>query len=289
MKFRPFNIDSNDNSLFVTEQCNNNCLMCSQPPRKVDDIEKLFDENLLRIKDAPKDLPIIGITGGEPTLLGDKLFVLIQSIREKLPNTKIHMLTNGRRFSDAEFAKELVCVGGDSLVLGVPLHSDYERDHDIIAGSKGAYQETMLGLYNIGAVGICIELRIVMNLLNYKRFLPMAKFIHKNLPFVGWTAFMGMEFVGAAIKHSSKVWIEPKDYIENLTDAVDYLSGWNYYVDIYNIPLCLLPPKYHVFARRSISDWKNKFAEDCNICSAKNECCGLFSTSKRIYQGLKAI
>jgi hypothetical protein len=56
---------------------------------KVDDIEKLFDENLLRIKDAPKDLPIIGITGGEPTLLDDKLFVLIQSIRENLPNTKM--------------------------------------------------------------------------------------------------------------------------------------------------------------------------------------------------------
>ena len=199
------------------------------------------------------------------------------------------MLTNGRSFMDAGYVRELVHVAGEQLVLGIPLHSDYEHDHDIIAGVKGAYKETMLGLYNLGAVGVCIELRVVMSRLNYARFLPMAKFIHKNLSFVGWTAFMGMEYVGSAIKHTNKVWIEPIEYIQNLTEAVDYLSGWNLYVDIYNIPLCLLPKKYHVFARRSISDWKNKYIEVCTHCSVRNECCGLFSTSKRVYEGLNII
>lgn len=78
MKQREFDIQSNDNTLFVTEQCNNHCIMCCQPPKNVDDINLLFAENLARITSAPNELPVIGITGGEPTLLGEKLLELIR-------------------------------------------------------------------------------------------------------------------------------------------------------------------------------------------------------------------
>lgn len=289
MKYRAFNKNSNDNSLFVTEQCNNSCIMCCQPPKKVDDIDSLFSQNMKRIAEAPTDLPVFGITGGEPTLLGDKLLVMLEAIRKRMPNTKIHLLSNGRRFADAQYARRVAEICGDMMAVGIPFHSDYERDHDIIAGAKGAYRDTMDGLYNLGALKICIELRIVMNKLNKARFLPMAQFIHRNLYFVGWTAFMGMEYIGSAYRNSENIWIEPKDYIDNLVAAVKYLSEWNYYVDIYNIPLCLLPKEYHVFARKSISDWKNKYIEACDTCSVKDECCGFFSTSKQIYQGIKSL
>ena len=36
--------------------------------------------------------------------------------------------------------------------------------------------------------------------LNYKRFYHIAEFIHRNLPFVGWIVFMGMEDTGWATK-----------------------------------------------------------------------------------------
>lgn len=45
MKQRTFDISSNDNTLFVTEQCNNRCIMCCQPPQTADDIDALFQEN----------------------------------------------------------------------------------------------------------------------------------------------------------------------------------------------------------------------------------------------------
>ena len=72
-----FNIESNDNTLFTTARCNNNCIMCCQPPLNNDDIDELFEKNVQIIKSAPKDIPIVGISGGEPTLLGDKLIDLI--------------------------------------------------------------------------------------------------------------------------------------------------------------------------------------------------------------------
>src|SRR5690348_174355 len=37
-----FRAASANNSLFVTEQCNSYCLMCSQPPRRVNDLEQLL-------------------------------------------------------------------------------------------------------------------------------------------------------------------------------------------------------------------------------------------------------
>lgn len=263
--------------------------MCCQPPKRIDDIDSLFAQNVARIKSAPHNLPIIGITGGEPTILGDKLITLIQLIREQLPHTDIHLLTNGRNFQDMRYAKQVVEVGGDKLIIGIPLHSDYESDHDQIAGAKGAYNETMLGLYNIAMLGGCIELRIVMNRLNYQRFQQMAAFVHKNLSFVAWTAFMGMERVGYADLRAEKIWIEPIHYVSQLARAVHYLDGFQHEVAIYNIPLCLLPTDLHPFARQSISDWKNYYLDLCYDCKLREACCGLFSTSSKTYQQLHSI
>ena len=97
-----FDIDSNDNALFVTAQCNNHCLMCCQPPGKVDDIESLYEHNIQLLYSAPKELKVLGITGGEPTLLGGKLITLLQEVRKCLPETAIQLLSNGRAFKEHE-------------------------------------------------------------------------------------------------------------------------------------------------------------------------------------------
>lgn len=288
MRQRDIDINSNDNTLFVTEQCNNHCLMCCQPPKTVSDIDVLYTQNINRIKSAPKDLPVIGITGGEPTLLENRLTELVRIIRTELPNTDIQILSNGRKFRDASYAKELVEAGGDKLFLGIPIHSDYAKDHDLIAGAKHAYVETILGLYNLAMESACIELRVIVNKLNYTRLPHIANFIHKNLPFVSWTAFIGMERTGLADTHANHIWFEPKDYVKQLCEAVQILAGFHHDAVIYNIPLCLLPAGVHHFAKKSISDWKNSFSKLCDNCAAKKSCCGLFSTSSVEYQGLKA-
>ena len=82
--------------------------MCCQPPRKIDDIDYYYQQNIKRVMSAPKDLPLIALTGGEPTLMGEKLFSLIRLIREQLPNTEIHILSNGRKFADPEYAAALL-------------------------------------------------------------------------------------------------------------------------------------------------------------------------------------
>lgn len=260
--------------------------MCCQPPQSNEDIDELYEKNITIIDRAPDDIPVVGISGGEPTLLGDKLITLIAYIREKLPNSDIHLLTNGRKFKDADFARQVVVAAGDKLFVGVPLHSDYYKDHDIIAGQKEAYNETITGIFNLAACGAAIELRIVINKLNYMRLPQMADFIQKYLPFVAWTAFMGIEHTGYAVDNERNIWIEPIEYADKLTEAVLTLAQWRSDAAVYNIPLCLLPDSIRPFAKKSISSWKSKYIPICDRCTLKSECCGLFSTSRRVFEGI---
>lgn len=263
--------------------------MCCQPPMDNDDIDELFEQNLAIIDRAPKDIPVVGISGGEPTLLGDRLIELIRHIRTTLPDSDIHILSNGRNFKDIEYTRRVVEAAEDKLFVGIPLHSDYYRDHDIIAGAKEAYNETMAGIFNLAAFGAAIELRIVINKLNYMRLPQMADFIQKNLPFVAWTAFMAMEHIGHAVSNERNIWVEPVDYADKLTEAVLTLAQWRKEVVVYNVPLCLIPESIHPFAQKSISDWKNKYLPECDQCSLKSKCCGLFATSLKPFNGLKPV
>src|SRR6266849_4069681 len=143
--FRP---DSQHNALLVTERCNSFCLMCSQPPIDRDDSE-LVDIHLeaIRLMDPPPQT--LGITGGEPTLLGTDLFRLFEAIRTRLPETDIHMLTNGRRFAWPEFTQAFVEARPPRLTLGIPLYSDTAPEHDYVVQARGAFDQTVQGLHQL--------------------------------------------------------------------------------------------------------------------------------------------
>ena len=276
-----FDINSNDNALFTTAMCSNRCLMCCQTPSEKNDIEMLWGKNIKLIDTAPKELPSIGVTGGEPTLLGGRFFELIRHIRITLPNTEVHILSNGRAFSDKQFTRQLGEIGPEKILLGIPLHSDNQLDHDFIAGAKGAYTDTLLGLYNLARWSFDIELRVVLTKLNYQRLPQIAHFIYRNLPFVRYISLMGLEYTGYTIKNAEQVWIDPVDMAEPMCEATLFLASTGLDVSIFNLSQCVLPERIWPFVRKSISDWKNRFEPFCDQCRLKPDCCGLFATSKK--------
>lgn len=48
-------------------------------------------------------------------------------------------------------------------------------------------------------------------------------------------------------------------------------------VSIYNLPLCVIPPAVRRFVAKSMSDWKNGFADGCERCDEQTSCSGLFT------------
>ena len=274
-----YRVNSNFNTLLLTERCNNNCLMCSQPPKTRNDIESIFRIHKELIPLIPKDCCELGITGGEPTLSGKLFFELLRLIKFELPETEIHILTNGRAFAWKENAERLAELKHNRIMLGIPLYSDYYADHDYIVQAKNAFDQTVLGMHNLANNNQRIELRVVLNKLTIPRLLKLSKFIYKNLPFVEHIAFMGLENVGMTLRNWKEVWIDPADYLKELEEAVIFLDVFGFNISIYNLQLCLLPTSLWKFATKSISDWKNSYLPECERCLVKEHCGGFFSSN----------
>ena len=142
--YRPYELHHH---LFVTERCNSNCLMCSQPPKDRDDVEALTERNLALIDLISPHPPYLTITGGEPTLLGDNLFRLISQLKLSMPETELHMLTNGRTFAWPEYARRFAELEHPKISLGIPLYADFAGAHDYVVQAKGAFDQTVAGLH----------------------------------------------------------------------------------------------------------------------------------------------
>jgi His-Xaa-Ser system radical SAM maturase HxsC len=266
------------NFLFATERCNSLCLMCSQPPREVDDAWRV--EELLQL------IPLIdpaaaqlGITGGEPTLLGSGLTKVLASCREHLPETRLHVLTNGRRFQESGCAAEWIAAGGSLTTWAVPLYADHAALHDEVVDSPGAFEETLSGLYELACRDAAVEIRVVLHRLTIPRLRHLAVFLFRRMPFVRHIALMGLEPMGFAKGNRERLWIDPVDYVRELEDAMFYLANRGLSVSIYNLPLCILPEGLRPFARQSISEWKNAFAPECGACGLRSRCAGFFASA----------
>lgn len=271
------------NSIFITERCNSRCLMCSQPPREIDD-SYLIEDWLQAIPLMSPETKELGITGGEPTLHFSGLMSVIESAGRHLPGTALHLLSNGRSFANLTSASLLASRMHPNLTLGIPLYSDVEEVHDFVVQAKGAYTETVLGLLNLARCGQRIELRVVIHRHTFDRLPELARFIGRNLPFVEHVALMGLEVMGYAKSNFEALWMHPREFSSQLKQAVWELAWAGIDASIYNLPLCLLPEELWPFTQKSISDWKNEYLPDCEVCRAKPDCGGFFTSALFAYR-----
>jgi len=273
---------SPNNSFLVTERCNHLCVMCSQPPR-TDDDSFLVDEILEAIPLLDRSTREVGITGGEPTLVGDKFFDMVECMKRFLPGTGVHVLSNGRAFSDHAFSRRLAELRHFDLMVGIPLYSDYAPLHNFVVQAEGAFDETVRGIINLKALGVRVELRFVLNRYTVTRLRSFARFVARNLLFVDHVAFMGMETVGFGRTNLEDLWIDPHDYMSDLEAACLTLATAGGRPSVYNSQLCLMPKSLLPFYRHSISDWKNEYVPECESCYGRTHCGGFFASNQAAF------
>lgn len=265
------------NVLFFTERCNSRCLMCSQPPRTIDD-GYLIDEILEAIPLMSPDTKQLCITGGEPTLLGKQFLEVVEATKQWLPKTSLHVLSNGRLFS-LGFAREITAIHHPDLMIGIPLYSDIASKHDFVVQARGAFDETIRGIMNLERCKQKIEVRFVIHKQTFERLPQTARFIARNIPFVDQVALMGLEMMGFTKTNLDALWIDPVEYQLQLREAARELSYSRVKVLIYNHQLCILDKELWQFARRSISDWKNIYMPECQSCALRTDCGGFFASA----------
>lgn len=282
-----WNINTNDNLLFLTDYCNSKCVMC--PQTECSELKHYYEQSQIILGLINKKPQDICLSGGEPTFLKNEYLKIVKQINKQFPNVFLYVLTNGKNFSNFDFVKQCVLNSPLRTTYAIPIYSPNVKKHDYIVGAQGSFKNTIYGLYNLYKFKQNIEIRIVITKINYTELLELSHFIYWNLPFVNHIAFIGMETHGNAMKNFNEVWIEPQKYMDNLSKAIEYLDERSMNVSIFNLPFCILPAKLYKFARDSISSWKKYYLPECENCKMKETCSGFFSTSCNVPKGIKSI
>lgn len=280
---------SRQNSILLTERCNHYCLMCSQPPKTAND-DRLLAEAFELMRLLPRDTAEIGFTGGEPTLYGQGVIDLLRLCRNLHPEAEVHVLSNGTRFADPEFAAAWASIDNPNMMVGIPIYGAEPARHDYVVQAEGAFNQTIPGILNLAQLRQRIEIRVVLHKQTAPALPEIAEFIARNLPFVDQVALMGLEMIGLARANIPALWIDPTDYADELVEAVTLLDRSRIHTMIYNHQLCLIPRSIWPYAVRSISDWKNEYHPECVDCGVKDDCGGFFFSAKyKVSEKIKAI
>ncbi|MDG1074029.1 MAG: His-Xaa-Ser system radical SAM maturase HxsC [Methylophilaceae bacterium] len=262
-------------TVFLTNRCNSNCIMCSQPPTKHDD-SWLVDEAMKIAAHMRISPEILGFTGGEPLFLGVNLRQILDVFLTYHPNIKFDLLTNGRLISDSSLAEDLLGGMQKRITWMIPLYGHADFLHDFVVQSYGAFEQTVDGILTLHKYQQDIQIRIVLIKPVLENLSDLCNFIGKNFPFVKEVALIACEPTGFALANRVLCQTDLKDWSLQLEKGVDWLERQNVKPIIMNAPLCALSEKLWPYAQKSISDWKRVFDAECDKCDLKDSCCGLF-------------
>src|SRR5262249_29635702 len=132
----------------------------------------------------------IGFTGGEPLLEWQHFITVLELVWSRLPETTVHVLTNGRAFSADEVASAWAAVGHKRLMVGIPIYSAVDAVHDYVVQARGAFDETVLGILRLKDKGQRVEVRVVLHAVTVPRLQETCAWLARNLPFVDHVALM---------------------------------------------------------------------------------------------------
>lgn len=268
--------------VYVTNQCNSNCIMCPDSVKLRTRPNEVTRENLLeQISEINPEAEHVDITGGEPTLLKKQLPELIEAVFRQAPDAEVLMLSNGRSFAAGGYTERFSAFAHRRLKIEIPIHGDCAELHDRIAGCPESFVQTRAGIHHLLEAGVEVGIRIVVSRLNYSRLNELIRFISREFPEIKYVNLMGMEVLGNAWKNREQVWIEFDEVKDSLQQAVEQCFACGIIPSLYNYPLCLFDRKYWYCYRNSISDYKIRYFEECEKCTEKSRCGGFFASTYR--------
>lgn len=221
-----------------------------------------------------KNLQTIGLTGGETTICPD-FFRIIDYISQKFPETRICLLTNGRRFIYDDFRGK--CLAFKKIDFVIPLHGYDSKSHDQITQVSGSFNQTIEGLKKLfleRKTDQKIEIRIVATRLNLKIIPKILKLIKDKFPTVDRVVLIFLEFEGMAKLNKNKVGITYQEIKPILWQIKKYFKVFKDF-RLYHFPLCILEPDFWPYTWRTLPEEEITYLKDCQKCLLKKYCLGI--------------
>lgn len=259
----------------VWNKCNNNCIMCSNYfVRNLEENERDFRSMLSRIKEKEPNPKEITFTGGEP-FLNPGIFDLIDRFRKMYPQSEINILSNGRLFYYKRYCLKLKKHFDSEMMIAISILGQNSQIHDSITLTEGNFKQTVAGIKNLLALGIKIELRVIVLKQNFKCLKDIAKFISKNLRNVDYVVFIFVDLVSKALKNKDKVAVTYTETTPYLIEAMNVLDKGRIPFRLYHFPFCVLPDKFWSKSWKSVESNKIKRIAECISCPYSEKCAGI--------------
>jgi len=201
----------------VTDKCNLNCPHCyHEPENKTTD--KPIDDILKQIQQWPDGAGSVILAGAEPTVRKDlpELISEIKSLQDQLGRTHqdISILTNGVKFHDKKWVKQIKDAGCRAVMIGL--------NHPSYQGEK-VHQKQLQGIRNCKEAGIFVYY-VGYTIESYDH-LP---FVLKEIQELGDTAFQYRIRAGSDIGRNPD---EPRvflsDNVKEIKELVEQY-GWDW-------------------------------------------------------------
>lgn len=213
-------------------KCNNNCRHCVIANKR--DSGSLTKEQIFGLLDnLPDDVDSVQVTGGEPSTY-EYLPEILQKIKSKNLHTVLQ--TNGTGFANLEFCAKCVPYIDHAHIA---IHSCFPEIHDFIVQSKGMWEKTITGLYNLkNCENVCITTQTVLSKFNILTIYDTFKFIQEILPGT-MMSFTYPHMMGNAWKNREEVCFKYSDYYLEIQRI---LGAYHSNIFAESVPPCYLHP-----------------------------------------------
>lgn len=268
--------------------CDHRCVICPNELTSWSDGAHCLRQQRALDELGP-DEAYITISGGEPTLYPQRFLALLSQLTEKCPQADLQVLSHGGRFSDPQFVATAAQYSR-RIHLEIPVHGPDSSLHDYIAGKRGSFTNARRAIRHLLQMGIPVDVRVVVNRLNYGHLPQIVGYVTSSLPGVRSIIFISMEATGACRLHLDTLWIRHRALQPYLKEAVYGALLAQLEVRLYNYGLCLLESDLWPLASDSISPHKKCFPPICSRCLVQDHCPGIFvSNQDVIYDELKPV
>ncbi|TPW21026.1 MAG: putative Fe-S oxidoreductase [Elusimicrobia bacterium] len=216
--------------------CERQCHFCVQGDlRRRFPKPKSAAELMTALREGRERSRSVVFTGGEPThypWLPD----LARAAR-LLGYTCLQVQSNGRRFADAAYCRELVAAGVTEFAPSI--HGSTAELHDFLTDAPGAFARTWAGIVNLLALGQSVLTNTVVTSRNYADLPALAALLAGAG--VRHIQFAYVHIVGQAAKNAA--WLVPRksEAVPWVLKAVDAGRAGGARCFIEAVPPCLLP------------------------------------------------
>jgi len=223
----------------LTYQCNNRCVWCYAGSNDYNKMKTLnFDMKYKdSVIDLVSDLKIKRATliGGEPTVFNGVLDI-VASLNKK--NIHVGMVSNGRMFSDPDFAFSIKDVGLKSVTVSVEGYDS--KSHDSTTKVEGSYNQLIEGIENCNLAPISVHSNTVISKLSYDNLEKIIDSLENKVK------SMSFNIAGVCLsKNTNNLYdIHPRDAVKRFESAYLYAKNKGLKIKLVTpMPLCYFDSK----------------------------------------------